>query len=95
MYNTNEYLRKFNSTDYSFNKGENVERFLTKRTLETKHTYTSKEIYLRKTTNKFGTFYPGDNKIKEAFDTEERFNSILQCWQSITNYEHKLVSTKS
>ena len=89
MYNTNEYLRKFNSTDYSFNKGENVERFLTKRTLETKHTYTSKEIYLRKTTNKFGTFYPGDNKIKEAFDTEERFNSILQCWQSITNYEHK------
>ena len=89
MYNTNEYLRKFNSTDYSFNKGENVERFLTKRTLETKHTYVSKEIYLRKTTNKFGTFYPGDNKVKEAFDTEERFNSILQCWQSITNYEHK------
>ena len=89
MYNFNEYLRKFNSTDYSFNKGENVERFLTKRTLETKHTYISKEIYLRKTTNKFGTFYPGDNKIKEAFDTEERFNSILQCWQSITNYEHK------
>ena len=89
MYNTNEYLRKFNSTDYSFNKGENVERFLTKRTLETKHTYISKEIYLRKTTNKFGTFYPGDNKIKEAFDTEERFNSILKCWQSITNYEHK------
>ena len=89
MYNNNEYLRKFNSTDYSFNKGENVERFLTKRTLETKHTYLSKEIYLRKTTNKFGTFYPGDNKIKEAFDTEERFNSILQCWQSITNYEHK------
>ena len=89
MYKTNEYLRKFNSTDYSFNKGENVERFLTKRTLETKHTYISKEIYLRKTTNKFGTFYPGDNKIKEAFDTEERFNSILQCWQSITNYEHK------
>ena len=89
MYNTNEYLRKFNSTDYSFNKGENVERFLTKRTLETKHTYVSKDIYLRKTTNKFGTFYPGDNKVKEAFDTEERFNSILQCWQSITNYEHK------
>lgn len=85
----NEYLRKFNSTDYSFNKGENVERFLTKRTLETTHTYTSKEIYIRKTTNKFGTFYPGDNKIKEAFDTEERFTSILQCWKSITNYEHK------
>ena len=85
----NEYLRKFNSTDYSFNKGENVERFLTKRTLETTHTYTSKETYLRKTTNKFGTFYPGDNKIKEAFDTEDRFNSILQCWKAITNYEHK------
>ena len=85
----NEYLRKFNSTDYSFNKGENVERFLTKRTLETTHTYTSKEIYIRKTTNKFGTFYPGDNKIKEAFDTEERFNDILQCWKAITNYEHK------
>ena len=85
----NEYLRKFNSTDYSFNKGENVERFLTKRTLETTHTYKSKEIYLRKTTNKFGTFYPGDNKIKEAFDTEERFTSILQCWKAITNYEHK------
>ena len=85
----NEYLRKFNSTDYSFNKGENVERFLTKRTLETTHTYTSKEIYIRKTTNKFGTFYPGDNKVKEAFDTEERFTSILQCWKSITNYEHK------
>ena len=85
----NEYLRKFNSTDYSFNKGENVERFLTKRTLESTHTYTSKEIYLRKTTNKFGTFYPGDNKVKVAFDTEERFNNILQCWKSITNYEHK------
>ncbi len=85
----NEYLRKFNSTDYSFNKGENVERFLTKRTLETTHTYKSKEIYLRKTTNKFGTFYPGDNKIKEAFDTEERFTNVLQCWKSITNYEHK------
>ena len=85
----NEYLRKFNSTDYSFNKGENVERFLTKRTLESTHTYTSKEIYLRKTTNKFGTFYPGDNKVKVAFDTEERFNSILQCWKAITNYEHK------
>ena len=85
----NEYLRKFNSTDYSFNKGENIERFLTKRTLETTHTYKSKEIYLRKTTNKFGTFYPGDNKIKEAFDTEERFTSILQCWKAITNYEHK------
>ena len=73
----NEYLRKFNSTDYSFNKGDKVERFLTKRTLETTHTYKSKETYLRKTTNKFGTFYPGDNKIKEAFDTEERFNDIL------------------
>ena len=85
----NEYLRKFNSTDYSFNKGEKVERFLTKRTLETTHTYTSKEIYLRKTTNKFGTFNPGDHKVKEAFDTEERFTSILQCWKSITNYEHK------
>ena len=85
----NEYLRKFNSTDYSFNKGDKVERFLTKRTLETTHTYKSKETYLRKTTNKFGTFYPGDNKIKEAFDTEERFNDILQCWKSITNYEHK------
>ena len=85
----NEYLRKFNSTDYSFNKGENVERFLTKRTLETTHTYKSKEIYIRKTTNKFGTFYPGDNKIKEAFDTEERFTSILQCWKAITNYENK------
>ena len=85
----NEYLRKFNSTDYSFNKGDKVERFLTKRTLETTHTYKSKETYLRKTTNKFGTFYPGDNKIKEAFDTEERFNDILQCWKAITNYEHK------
>ena len=85
----NEYLRKFNSTDYSFNKGENVERFLTKRTLETTNTYKSKEIYIRKTTNKFGTFYPGDNKIKEAFDTEERFTNILQCWKAITNYEHK------
>ena len=85
----NEYLRKFNSTDYSFNKGDKVERFLTKRTLETTHTYNSKETYLRKTTNKFGTFYPGDNKIKEAFDTEERFNDILQCWKAITNYEHK------
>ena len=85
----NEYLRKFNSTDYSFNKGENVEKFLTKRTLETTHTYKSKEIYLRKTTNKFGTFYTGDNKIKEAFDTEERFTNILQCWKAITNYEHK------
>ena len=85
----NEYLRKYNSTDYSFNKGENVERFLTKRTLETTHTYKSKEIYIRKTTNKFGTFYPGDNKVKVAFDTEERFNSILQCWKAITNYEHK------
>ena len=85
----NEYLRKFNSTDYSFNKGDKVERFLTKRTLETTHTYKSKETYLRKTTNKFGTFYPGDNKVKEAFDTEERFNSILQCWKAITNYEHK------
>ena len=88
MTNT-EYLRKFNSTDYSFNKGESVERFLTKRTLETKHTYTSKETYLRKTTNKFGTFLPGDNKIKEAFDTEERFKDILQCWEAITNYEDK------
>ena len=85
----NNFLQKYNSTDYSFNKGENVERFLTKRTLETKHTYTSKQVYLRKTTNKFGTFYPGDNKVKEAFDTEERFTNILQCWQSITNYEHK------
>ena len=85
----NEYLRKFNSTDYSFNKGDKVERFLTKRTLETTHTYKSKETYLRKTTNKFGTFYPGDNKVKEAFDTEERFNDILQCWKAITNYEHK------
>ena len=85
----NEYLRKFNSTDYSFNKGDKVERFLTKRSLETTHTYKSKETYLRKTTNKFGTFYPGDNKIKEAFDTEERFNNILQCWKAITNYEHK------
>ena len=85
----NEYLRKFNSTDYSFNKGENVERFLTKRTLETTHTYKSKEIYLRKTTNKFGTFYPGDNKVKVAFDTEERFTNILQCWKAITNYENK------
>lgn len=85
----NEYLRKFNSTDYSFNKGEKVERFLTKRTLETTHTYTSKEVYLRKTTNKFGTFYPGDNKIKVAFDTEERFVNILQCWKAITNFEHK------
>ena len=85
----NEYLRKFNSTDYSFNKGEKVERFLTKRTLETTHTYTSKEIYIRKTTNKFGTFNPGDHKVKEAFDTEERFNNILQCWKAITNYEHK------
>ena len=84
-----EFLQKYNSTDYSFNKGENVERFLTKRTLETKHTYTSKQVYLRKTTNKFGTFYPGDNKVKEAFDTEERFTNILQCWQAITNYEHK------
>ena len=83
----NEYLRKFNSTDYSFNKGDKVERFLTKRTLETTHTYKSKETYLRKTTNKFGTFFPGDNKIKEAFDTEERFNSILQCWRAITDYE--------
>ena len=85
----NEYLRKFNSTDYSFNKGDKVERFLTKRTLETTHTYKSKETYVRKTTNKFGTFYPGDNKIKEAFDTEERFNDILQCWKAITNYENK------
>ena len=85
----NNFLQKYNSTDYSFNKGENVERFLTKRTLETKHTYTSKQVYLRKTTNKFGTFYPGDNKVKEAFDTEERFTNILQCWQAITNYEHK------
>ena len=85
----NNFLQKYNSTDYSFNKGENVERFLTKRTLETKHIYTSKQVYLRKTTNKFGTFYPGDNKVKEAFDTEERFTNILQCWQSITNYEHK------
>ena len=85
----NEYLRKFNSTDYSFNKGDKVERFLTKRTLETTHTYKSKEIYLRKTTNKFGTFNPGDAKIKEAFDTEERFNSILQCWKAITNAENK------
>ena len=83
----NEYLRKFNSTDYSFNKGDKVERFLTKRTLETTHTYKSKETYLRKTTNKFGTFFPGDNKIKEAFDTEEIFNSILQCWRAITDYE--------
>ena len=88
MTNT-EYLRKFNSTDYSFNKGESVERFLTKRTLETKHTYTSKETYLRKTTNKFGTFLPGDHKIKEAFDTEEIFKDILQCWEAITNYEKK------
>ena len=85
----NEFLRKYNSTDYSFNKGEKVERFLTKRTLETTHTYQSKEIYLRKTTNRFGTFLPGDHKIKEAFDTEERFVNILQCWQAITNYEHK------
>ena len=85
----NNFLQKYNSTDYSFNKGENVERFLTKRTLETKHTYTSKQVYLRKTTNKFGTFYPGDNKVKEAFDTEERFTNILQCWQAITNCEHK------
>ena len=83
------FLQKYNSTDYSFNKGEKVERFLTKRTLETKHTYISKQVYLRKTTNKFGTFYPGDNKVKEAFDTEERFSNILQCWQAITNYEHK------
>ena len=89
MTNNNEYLRKVNSTDYSFNKGDKVERFLTKRTLETTHTYKSKQVYLRKTTNKFGTFYPGDNKIKEAFDTEERFTSILQCWKAITNYEHK------
>ena len=85
----NEYLQKFNSTDYSFNKGEKVERFLTKRTLETTHIYKSKEIYLRKTTNKFGTFFPGDNKVKEAFDTEERFENILQCWQAITNAEKK------
>ena len=85
----NNYLQKYNSTDYSFNKGEKVERFLTKRTLETKHTYISKQVYLRKTTNKFGTFYPGDNKVKEAFDTEERFSNILQCWQAITDYEHK------
>lgn len=84
-----EYLKKFNSTDYSFNKGEKVERFLTKRTLETTHTYTSKEVYLRKTTNKFGTFLPGDHKVKEAFDTEERFVNILQCWKAITNFEHK------
>ena len=83
------FLQKYNSTDYSFNKGEKVERFLTKRTLETKHTYISKQVYLRKTTNKFGTFYPGDNKVKEAFDTEERFSNILQCWQAITDYEHK------
>ena len=85
----NEFLQKYNSTDYSFNKGEAVERFLTKRTLETKHTYISKQVYLRKTTNKFGTFYPGDNKVKEAFDTEERFSNILQCWQAITDSEHK------
>ena len=85
----NNFLQKYNSTDYSFNKGEKVERFLTKRTLETKHTYISKQVYLRKTTNKFGTFYPGDNKVKEAFDTEERFSNILQCWQAITDYEHK------
>lgn len=85
----NNFLQKYNSTDYSFNKGEKVERFLTKRTLETKHTYISKQVYLRKTTNKFGTFYPGDHKVKEAFDTEERFSNILQCWQAITDYEHK------
>ena len=84
-----EYLKKFNSTDYSFNKGEKVEKFLTKRTLETFHTYKSKETYLRKTTNKFGTFYPGDNKIKVAFDTEERFTDILHCWKTITNIEQK------
>ena len=83
------FLQKYNSTDYSFNKGEKVERFLTKRTLETKHTYISKQVYLRKTTNKFGTFYPGDNKVKEAFDTEERFSNILQCWQAITDCERK------
>ena len=85
----NNFLQNYNSTDYSFNKGEAVERFLTKRTLETKHTYISKQVYIRKTTNKFGTFYPGENKVKEAFDTEERFSNILQCWQAITDCERK------
>ena len=89
MTNNNDFLRKYNSTDYSFNKGEKVERFLTKRTLETTHTYKSKDVYLRKTTNKFGTFYPGDNKIKVAFDTEERFTNVLQCWKMITYIEQK------
>ena len=86
---TNMYLRKYNSTDYSYNKGESVERWLTKFEKDTKHTYTSKEIYQRKTTNRFGTFLPGDHKIKEAYDTYERYHNILECWKEISSNEKK------
>ena len=86
---TNSYLRKYNSTDYSYNKGESVERWLTKFEKDTKCTYTSKEIYKRKTTNRFGTFLPGDHKVKEAFDTYERYHNILECWKEISSNEKK------
>ena len=86
---TNMYLKKYNSTDYSYNKGESVERWLTKFEKDTKHTYISKEIYQRKTINRFGTFLPGDHKVKEAYDTYERYHNIIECWKEISSNEKK------